>query len=58
MTKKDYEAAASKLRIKRSLINFDVELDQCEAIEDFLVEFFREDNSRFNTETFRKACQS
>ncbi len=63
MTKKDFEAAArllqrNRLRNLNTINDTPIRLEEvCTEIEDFLCEFFVNDNPRFDSGRFRKACQ-
>jgi hypothetical protein len=61
MTRKDYEAIASRLREYRKDLDGHPQRpprqDTLDDIVEILVDFFTEDNPRFTADRFRKATQ-
>ena len=63
MTRKDYEAIASRLREYREGLESDptshlgTRLDTIDDIVEILVDFFTEDNPRFTPNRFRQATR-
>ena len=56
MTRKDYVAAAKIVREWKAACG-KMQPSPAEAVQIAFEQLFREDNPRFNVQTFRKACE-